>query len=368
MRIDIHFHAIGTGSDLGKALANKDAYAAPAAKRKWLARLVSAIVEDEYKHMGGATDGQRNVTTDGTFDVAASLLSTSEELDGAVLLALDGWYTGGAIDPEKTELFVPNRYLAGKVRQINANLKGKRFYLGASVNPNRGDWEKELEWAIESDAVLMKWIPSVQNVAVDSPSLREFYARLARSGIPLLCHTGPEFAFSEGPGRGSFDDYRKLEVPLSEGVKVIAAHCAMPIFPSPDHREAKEFLAFMKAANGDGKTRFWADTSAIATGTHVAALSEIAESYPPAWLVYGSDFPIPATDWANLPWIIHDVTPEEYLQIVRTKNPLDRDVRSKRAMGLSDSILQNWKSVLRMPKNKTVARVPAKATQLMDGQ
>ncbi len=368
MIIDIHFHAIGTGSDLEKALANQDAYAAPAAKRKWLARLVSAVIEGEYKHMGGATDDQGQVTTDGTFGVAAGLLSTSEELDGAVLLALDGWYTDGSIDSEKTELFVPNRYLAAKVRELNAKLDGKRFYLGASVNPNRGDWEKELDWVIESDAVLIKWIPSVQNIALDSPSLRGFYGRLARAGIPLLCHTGPEFAFSEGPGRGSFDDYRKLAFPLSEGVKVIAAHCAMPLFPSPDHHEAKEFLAFMKAANGDGETRFWADTSAIATGTHVAAVSEIAESYPPAWLVHGSDFPIPTTDWANLPWITHDVTPEEYLQIVRTKNPLDRDVRSKRAMGLSDSILQNWKSVLRMPRKETVAHVPAKATQLMDGQ
>ncbi len=354
MRLDIHFHAAGIGSDLGKAKAHQDIYRSPAAKQKWFVRLVGAVLEDEYRKRGGATDEHGRITTDGTFAVAQHIVSTSDELDGAVLLALDGWYTDGALDPDKTEVLVTNRYLAAKI--------DKPFFFGASVNPNRRDWEAELDWVIESEAVLMKWIPSVQNIVVDSPDLREFYSRLSRSGIPLLCHSGPEFAFSQGPGRGAFDDYRKLEFALDLGVKVIVAHCAMPMFPSPNHHEARQFLAFMKAVNGDGQARLWADTSAIVTGTHVVSISEIVHEYPPEWLVHGSDFPIPVDGWAYLPWITHDVTPAEYWQIVNTRNPLDRDVRSKRAMGLPDSILENWRGLLRMPEswNRLQARSATK--------
>lgn len=70
------------------------------------------------------------------------------------------------------------------------------------------------------------------------------------------------------------------------------------------------------------------------------------EDFPPQWLVHGSDFPLPFDAWPHLPWVTHDVTPEEYLQIKKTRNPLDRDVRIKRAHGFSDSILDNTETVL----------------------
>jgi hypothetical protein len=47
--------------------------------------------------------------------------------------------------------------------------------------------------------------------------------------------------------------------------------------------------------------------------------------------------------------VTHGVTIEEYLGIKKTKNPLDRDVRIKRAQGFSDSILENAGKVLRLP-------------------
>ncbi len=44
------------------------------------------------------------------------------------------------------------------------------------------------------------------------------------------------------------------------------------------------------------------------------------------------------------------MTLEEYERIIKMQNPLDRDVRIKRAHGFSDSILENAEKVLRLPK------------------
>jgi hypothetical protein len=40
--------------------------------------------------------------------------------------------------------------------------------------------------------------------------------------------------------------------------------------------------------------------------------------------------------------------PEEYIQISKTKNPLDRDVKIKRAHGFSDFIIDDTEKVLRI--------------------
>jgi hypothetical protein len=52
--------------------------------------------------------------------------------------------------------------------------------------------------------------------------------------------------------------------------------------------------------------------------------------------------------WAHLPWVTHAMTPEEYIRIWKTKNPLDKDVRIKQAHGFPDTILENAEKVLRL--------------------
>jgi hypothetical protein len=84
--------------------------------------------------------------------------------------------------------------------------------------------------------------------------------------------------------------------------------------------------------------------------TRIPILEEILETFPPGWLVHGSDFPIPIEGWVHLPGFTHDMTWEEYEQIKKTENLLDKDVIIKRAHGFSDSILQNAEKVLRLPQ------------------
>ncbi|RLA95027.1 MAG: hypothetical protein DRG69_04185, partial [Deltaproteobacteria bacterium] len=136
---------------------------------------------------------------------------------------------------------------------------------------------------------------------------------------------------------------------LEYGVRVIAAHCAAPVFPLFEKDEMKELYALMKDANGGGEVRLLADTSALSLSTRVPLIPKVLETFPPEWLLHGSDFPIPIDGWPHLPWVTHSVTPREYIRICRTKNPLDRDVRIKRAHGFADTILENAEGVFRLP-------------------
>ena len=180
-------------------------------------------------------------------------------------------------------------------------------------------------------------------------SVADVYDALSSHNIPLLCHVGPEYAFPEGIRRRELDNFRFLERPLDHGVTVIAAHCATPVFPLIDKNETPEFYALMKNANEGGEVKLWADTSALSLSTRISVIPKIVETFRSDWLVHGSDFPIPIDGWPHLPWVTSDMTPEEYIEIMKTKNPLDRDVKIKKAHGFSDTIMENAEKVLRLP-------------------
>src|SRR4030042_3794219 len=105
----------------------------------------------------------------------------------------------------------------------------------------------------------------------------------------------------------------------------------------------------MKSANPGRKVQLWGETSPFSLATRIPIVKEVFETFPASWLVNGSDFPIPIDGWIHLPWVTHGVTLGEYLEIQKTKNLLDRDVRIKRAHGFSDFILENAEKVLRLP-------------------
>jgi hypothetical protein len=160
--------------------------------------------------------------------------------------------------------------------------------------------------------------------------------------IQQICHSSvisvPSIPFLKAFGKKDWI-IRNLERPLECGVTVIAAHCATPVFPLINKKIIRDFYLFMKSVNSDS-IRLWADTSALSLSTRLPFISEILETFPPDWLVHGSDFPIPIDSWPHLPPVTHDITPEEYIKICRTKNPFDRDVRINRAHGFSELILE----------------------------
>jgi predicted TIM-barrel fold metal-dependent hydrolase len=357
MRIDMHVHAVGKGRDLTRV--DEEVYFNADDNHQWFASILYNMVEGDLEHLGADFNRDGRISTDEYFELIYRLLAQSEEIDGVVLLALDAVYSPktGELNAQKTDLWVSNRFLHRTVRELNERLnaesdpakKKKRFFFGASISPNRKDWEQELEYcATRTDAVLVKLIPSVQHVDLREARHRAFYQALASYQLPLLCHVGPEYAFPEGIRQKELDNFRFLEKPLEYGVTVIAAHCATPVFPPIERPEIKEFFALMKAANADGQVRLWADTSTLSLSTRIFLMAAIVETFPAQWLMHGSDFPIPIDGWAHLPWVTRAVTPPEYIKIWKTKNPLDKDVRIKQAHGFADTILENAEKVLRL--------------------
>ncbi len=356
MRIDIHFHVLGSGRDLRNL--HNDVYFNPYDNQHWFTRILYNLIERDLKRLEADLNRDGSISTDEYFELLYRTLCTSEELDAVVLLALDGVYSPrtGQLDERRTDLLVSNRFLYRKVQQLNERLqreseerlRKKRFLFGASVNPNRRDWESELHWVLtQTDAVLLKLIPSVQHVDLMEYRHRDFFDTLAKYQMPLLCHVGPEYSFPEGMRHRNLDSFTKLQRPLECGVRVIAAHCAAPVFPVIDRDHTGEFASFMEEANATTSC-LYADTSALSLSTRIHLLPRILELFPPEWLLHGSDFPIPVDGWVHLPYITRDITPQEYMEIVKTSNPLDRDVRLKRACGFSDEILTNGGHILRV--------------------
>jgi len=356
MKIDVHCHMVGNGRNLDNAL--DDVYFYPDDNQHWFTRMLANMLEEDLKRNSADLDRDGVISTQEYGQHIYRMLASSTEIDGLVLLAMDAVYSprNGTLDAERTDLWVTNDYLVRKVRDLNqrlinegdARVRNKRFFLGASVSPNRQDWQAELEKVLEWDeTVLLKLIPSTQHIQLRDYRHREYYDALAKAKLPLLCHVGPEYTFPEGLRNKELDNFLFLDAPLEHGVTVIAAHCATPVFPLIDKNEIRDFAAFMKSANAGGNVQLWADTSALSLSTRIPFIPEILRSFPPEYLVHGSDFPIPIDGWPHLPLITHDVDMKEYLEIRRAANPLDRDVLIKRAHGFFDTILGNAENVLR---------------------
>jgi hypothetical protein len=362
MRIDIHCHVVGKGKDIKQV--EEEVYFNPY-DNKIDGKLVSVwllykYVETLLLSMGADKNHDVSVSTDEYLDFLYQKLLESDELDGIVLLAHDAVYDSktGKIDKKKTDLWVTNRFLFKEVQHLNRRFQDeaditkrkKRFFLGASVSPNRSDWKEELEYVIDNtDAVLLKWIPSAMHIDIKNVP-NEFYRMLEEAQLPLLCHVGPELSFAEGMKSENrhLDDFKNLKKPVEAGVKVIAAHCALPLpILSAEPNRFDEFKDFMKSTNSNG-IKLWADTSALTLTNRLPFLPDVKRSIPPEWLVHGADFPIPVDSGILLPLFVPRRDRAEYEDIRNCGNPFDRDIKIKRAFGFSNSIMENAENVVRL--------------------
>ena len=355
MKVDIHFHVSGNGKDINNV--DNDVYFAAEDNNHWFTRILYNLVEKDLKRLEADLNEDGKISTDEYFKMAYNLLVDSEEIDAIVLLAMDAVFSEktGELDSKRTDLWVSNKFLYKKVKELNEQLsekpdtRSKKFLFGASVSPNRKEWKAELEFVLnDTNAVLMKLVPSAQHIRMADKKHEEYFKILAANNMPLLSHVGPEYAFPEGLRNRKLDHFKYLKRALKCGVTVIAAHCASPVFPVIDKNRMKRFYKFMKRWNTDSNIRLWADTSALSLATRIHLIPDILKMFPPKWLVHGSDFPIPIDGWPHLPWITSGISPKEYIKILQTDNPLDRDVKIKRGHGFPDSIIDNSKFVLRM--------------------
>jgi len=222
-------------------------------------------------------------------DRLVSQLDHSERVGRAVLLGMDGVYDEqGNLDLAATDFLISNRYVLDVAKRHL-----DYFLAGVSINPQREDAVEELERCIEAGAVLVKVLPNTQRFDPSDRRYLPFYRALAKHRLPLLSHVGFEFSLI-GKDQ-SAGDPRRLQVPLDEGVCVIAAHsCSFGLFfPEPYFKVLLEFTRRYP--------HFYADTSALTLPNRVRTLF-LLRRHPElhARLIFGTDYPLPVFSYPAL--------------------------------------------------------------------
>lgn len=101
--------------------------------------------------------------------------------------------------------------------------QNKNFLYGANLNPLDADIEDKFNTALNNNAVLVKILPSFQDVDLSDKKCIPFFEMLKENNLPLLVHTGLEHTLKNS--KQYLNDPKKLENAAKLGVKIICAHC-----------------------------------------------------------------------------------------------------------------------------------------------
>jgi hypothetical protein len=259
-------------------------------------------------------------------------------IDQVVCLALDPVYTtDGTRRPDLSNMWVDNRYvvdLAAKFRDSPPDDRDRRkILLGASVHPYDPRFRERVAECVEWGAVLLKWLPSAQQINLADPRVGEAlrFLATARGGrpLPVLVHVGAEYAVITTNKHTTSYDFlswgrwdafwnwlrpntdrwatpdlpaieRNLTAGLNAGACIIFAHCGLPycatrflgsLFEHSDLDAVRGYLQRFPGTDGI-RGKCFADVSACVTPFRRSYFGTIAK-LPAGALLAGSDFPVP---------------------------------------------------------------------------
>ncbi|MFH1029387.1 MAG: amidohydrolase family protein [Pseudomonadota bacterium] len=314
--IDIHCHTAGIGA------GSSGCFVSSAMRRN--------VRFNFFLKTFGVSESELLLHGDGlVLERLSKRLGESRQVSAAVVLAMDGVVDAqGQLDEAATEIHIPNEFLGRECH------KYPNLLFGASINPGRGDALERLNRAAEEGAVLLKWLPSVQHIDPADARLTPFYRRLRELRLPLLTHTGNEESFTRVDN--SLADPLRLRRALDEGVIVIAAHCA-----SNGKNDGQPNLERLLALFGQ-YPNLHADISALTQANRLGHLTRVLHHAGiHDRLLYGSDMPIINSAITSPWWHAYRIPLPEVRRIAAIKNPWDRDVELKRALGVTEEILGN---------------------------
>lgn len=321
--IDIHCHAAGIGA------GGSGCHVAPRLRNSWKFRFYLKafnVTIAELERAGDQLVMQR----------LAEQLAAAQTVQRAVILALDGVVDRlGRLDMSRTELYIPNEFVAAACHVH------PRFLFGASINPYRPDALERLDAVVADGAVLLKWLPSIQGINPADPCLRPIYRRLAELRLPLLSHTGEEESFTGADN--TLADPERLRLPLEEGVTVIAAHCGSNGRNAGEHN----FSRFLRLAAS--YPNLHADISALTQINRLGHLQKVL-AHPELHerLHFGTDMPLPCTGLTS-PWFqLGRLTFAEIRRLSKIRNPWDQSLQLQLALGLPEIVLSNTARLLRI--------------------
>ena len=302
------------------------------------------LLGDQHPQWGGMSDWYRrqlvykaflfygridpDEVSDRTLRRATEEVIGGSILDHVVCLALDPVYEpGGRRRQDRSHVWVDNDYVLDLQQSL-----GDKVLLGASVHPYDPDFRRRVRTYVDRGAVLLKWLPSAQQIDLADARVREALTFLAtaRDGrpLPLLLHIGPEYAIPSSDPRTSSYDFlswswwdelrnklrgdekwhrprvnetgANLKAALGAGAVIIFAHCGLAYYaPSwlkqvVEHSEFKTVSHYLAQFPADSATggRCYADVSACVTPFRRSYYPDIRR-LPAQSLVFGSDFPTP---------------------------------------------------------------------------
>ncbi|MBE0598891.1 MAG: amidohydrolase family protein [Desulfuromonadales bacterium] len=310
--IDLHVHVAGIGAGASGC------HVSPRLLRNWRYGIylrAFGVTVGELARQGDALVVRR----------VAETIAASQWVAGGVLLALDGVVDSrGELDLERTEVYVPNRF-------VRAAASYPQLFYGASVNPLRHDALARLEQAAADGAVLIKWLPAIQQIDPADPRCTPFYRRLGELGLPLLVHTGAERSFTTS--HPELGDPQRLRLPLELGVTVIAAHAATT-GRSQGEDNMLRLLAMLPVY-----PHLYTDISSLTQLNKLRYLPRLLRrTEVHDRLLYGTDFPLINTRLVS-PWYFpFALTASQRREIARLTNPWDRDVALKAALGFPPEV------------------------------
>lgn len=266
----------------------------------------------------------------------AELIEQSHHIGGAVILAMDGVIDDdGKLDKVKTQVYFPNDFVAEQAARYPS------LFFGASINPYRADALARLEKAKQQGAVLIKWIPNIQHIDPADEKIIPFYNKLKELKLPLLSHTGQERSF--GSAIDDYGDPQRLRLPLSLGVTVIAGHIATT-GETKQQRNYQRILGLF-----DEYPNLYSDISSLTQINKLGYLNTaLVEDRLKGQLIYGSDFPLVNMILVSPYYFPLNLTLKQMWQISNIKNPLDRDVALKQALGMPTEIFAQSSRLLNL--------------------
>lgn len=262
-------------------------------------------------------------------------LAESQHVGQAILLAMDGVVdANGELDRSRTEIYVPNDFIAQETA------KTTNLLFGASINPLRKDALAQLDAAKAKGARLVKWIPSIMQFDPADERITPFYRKLVELNLPLLTHAGQERSFTHA--RDELCDPQRLHLPLKLGVTVIVAHIAST-GANAGQRDTDRLAPMMATY-----TNLFSEISSL---TQVNKLGYLREALTrPEWsgrLLFGSDFPLINTALCSPYCYPLQLTGEQCRRISAIKNPWDRDVELKQALGVPREVFARSRELFR---------------------
>ena len=319
MKIDCHVHMVGNGFNGSGCRINV---------RKPYHRLLAALMVRSAGLPSGALQGDLERL------YLERILRWIKEssLDRIVLLANDFTHTDqGEKLSEFGSLYVPNNLVLELARNYTEIL------AGVSIHPARPDAVDELERCAAEGAALLKLLPNCHNVDCSATRFKRFWRKLADLKLPFLCHTGGELALPVF--NAAYANPAIVQLPLECGVSVIAAHSATNSHPlDPNYLDV--FRSLIRR-----HSNLYGDNSGMLTPFRSKHLSLLATNEEfQGRIVHGSDLPIPnSPHWSFLRR--HFGWPA-YKGLIREKNPLEREVRTKSAIGFKEETLTKLSTLL----------------------